>query len=89
MEVPHLEKEIHYLILPKGKNKKVIRLMKGKLGVKIMTTFVVLKAKSYIYLTDDNSEDKKIKGTKKCAMKRKCEFENYRNFLEALNLIIK
>ena len=60
--------------------------MKGKLGVKIITTFVVLKAKSYIYLTDDNSEDKKIKGTKKCAMKRKCEFENYRNFLEATKL---
>ena len=32
---------------------------------------------------DDGSEDKKVKDTKNCLMKRKLKFENYRNFLGA------
>ena len=50
--------------LPKGKDKKLIGLMKDKLGGKIMTKFVGLRAKTYSYLKDDDSEDKKAKGTK-------------------------
>ena len=46
---------------PKGKNKKVIRLMKDDLGGKIMAKFVGLTAKTYSYLIDDGSEDKKCK----------------------------
>ena len=64
--------------LPKGKNKKVIGLMKDELGGKIMTKFVGLRAKTYSYLIDDGSEDKKAKGTKKCIIKRKLKFENYK-----------
>ena len=41
--------------LPKGKNKKVIGLIKDELGRKIMTNFVGLKAKTYSYLKDDGS----------------------------------
>ena len=33
--------------LPKGKNKKVIGLMKGELGGKIVIKFVALRAKTY------------------------------------------
>ena len=51
--------------LPKEKNEKVIGLMKDELGKKIMTKFVGLRAKTYSYLKDDNSEDNKEKGTKK------------------------
>ena len=71
--------------LPKGKNKKVIRLMKDELGGKIMTKFVGLIAKIYSYLIDDSSEDKD-KGTKKCVIRRKLKFENYKNCLEATQL---
>ena len=72
--------------LPKGKTKQVIGLMKDELGRKIMTKFLGLRAKTCIYLTNDGSEDKKAKGTKKCVIKRKIKFENYRNSLEATKL---
>ena len=54
--------------LPKGKNKKVI---KDKLGGKIMTKFVGLRAKPYSYLTADGSEDKKNKRYKRVCHKKK------------------
>ena len=38
--------------------------MKDELGRKIMTELVGLRAKTYSYLIDDGSEDKKAKGTK-------------------------
>ena len=44
-------------LLPKGKNKKVIGLMKDELGRKIMIKFVGLKAKTYSYLIDDSNEE--------------------------------
>ena len=53
------------------KNKKVIGLMKDELGGKIMTKFVELRAKRYNYLSDNNDEDKKAKGTKKVCHKKK------------------
>ena len=72
--------------LPKGKNKKIIGLMKDKLGGKIMTKFVGLIAKTYSQLIDDGSEDKKAKCTKKCVIKRKVKFEDYKNYLETTQL---
>ena len=45
--------------------------MKGELGGKIMKEFVALRAKTYSYLMNDDSEHKKAKGTKKCVIKRR------------------
>ena len=60
--------------------------MKDKLCEKMMKKFVRLRAKTYIYLTDDGSENKKAKGTKKCVIKIKLKFEDYKNCLEATQL---
>ena len=73
-------------LLPKGKTKKVIRITKDKLDEKIMTKFVGLRSKTYNYLIDEGSEDKKAKSTKKCFIKRKLKFENYKNCSEATQL---
>ena len=48
-----------------------------------MAKFVGLRAKTYSYLIDYSSEEKKAKGTKKCVIKRKLKFGNYKNCLEA------
>ena len=51
-----------------------------------MTKFVVLRAKTYSYLINDGSEDKKTKASKKCVIKRKLKFENRETCLEATQL---
>ena len=60
--------------------------MKDQLGGKYMTKFFGLRAKTYNYLINDGSEDEKSKGTRKCAIKRKLKFENYKNRLRATQL---
>ena len=75
--------------LPTGKNKKVVRLMKDELGGKIMTEFVALRPKTYSYLTDDCKEDKKVKGTKKCVIKRMLKFYDYEYCLKNNATILK
>ena len=61
-----------------GKNKKVIGMFKDELGGKIMKKFCAPTAKTYAYLMDDNIENKKAKGTKKCIIKRRLTFKNYK-----------
>ena len=67
--------------LPKGKNKKVIGLMKDELGGGIITEFVALRPKTNSYITDEFIEMKKGKGTKKCLIKKIPKFEDYKKCL--------
>ena len=39
-----------------------------------MKEYVGLRTKTYSYLINDGSEDKKAEGTKKCVIKRKLKF---------------
>ena len=75
--------------LPARKNKKVIGLMKDELGGKIMTEFVALRPKNYSYLMDDGWSDKKAKGTKKCVIKRRLKFNDYKNCLLNNEIVLK
>ena len=75
--------------LPTGKNKKVIGLMKDELGGKIITKFVTLRPKTYSDLTDDDKEDKKAKGTKKCVIKRIIKLDDYKNCLLKDEILLK
>ena len=72
--------------LPKRKYKTVIGLLRDELGVKIMTKFIGLRAKTYVYLKDDGSEDKKAKDTTKCVSKKNLKLENCKDCLEATQL---
>ena len=65
--------------LPIGNNIKVPGLFKYELGGKIIIEVVALRPKTYAYLMDDGSDHKKAKGTKKCVIKQKLMFENYKD----------
>ena len=69
--------------LPTGKNKKVIRSMKDELRGKMMTEFAELRPKTYFYLIDYGSGDKKATGTKKWVIKRRIKFEEYEKCLKS------
>ena len=83
--------------LPIGKNKKVISLFKDELGGKIMKEFCVLKPKTYPYSIDGYDDDydknklinKKAKGSKKCAIKRRLMIENNKDSLFNDKMILK
>ena len=73
-----------------GKNKKVLGKFKDEIGGKIMKKFVALRAKTYSFLIDEYTDEdyeknkivnKKAKGTKNCAVKRKILFNNHRDSL--------
>ena len=64
-----------------GVNKKVIGMFKDELGGKIMKEFCALRAKTYSYLMEDDSEIKKAKWVKSCVIKRIIMFENYKDSL--------
>ena len=71
--------------LPKQKNKKVIILMKDKLGEKI-TEFATSRPTMHSYLTDTKNENKKAKGTKKCFIKQELKYEDCKYCLESTQL---
>ena len=75
--------------LPKGKNKKVIGLMKDELGGEIITEFIALRPKTYSYLTDNDKIDKMSKGTKMCIIKKMIKLDDYKKCLLNDKVILK
>ena len=51
-----------------------------------MKEFVGLRAKRHSNLKDNDDEDKKAKGTKKCVIKRKLKSQNYKNCLKTVQI---
>ena len=60
-----------------GKNKKVIGMFKD--GRKIMKEFCAPRAKTFAHSKDDDSENKKAKGTKRCIIKRRLKLKDYKD----------
>ena len=54
-----------------------------------MEEFCALRAKTYSYLMDDDSEVKKSKWTTKCIIKRKLLLENYKDCLLKDKIVLK
>ena len=54
-----------------------------------MTVFVALKPKTYSYLMNDGFSDKKAKGTKKCVIKRRLKFNDFKDCLLNNEIILK
>ena len=77
--------------LSTGKNKKEIGLMKNELGGNIMDEFVALRPKTYAYAidVDKNNEVKKAKRTKKCVIKEKLKFGEYKDCLLNAKVVLK
>ena len=60
--------------------------MKDRFSGQTMKEFVGLRAKTYSQLKDNNYEDKKAKTKKKCFIKRKLKFKDYKNCLQAAKM---
>ena len=69
--------------LPKGKNKKVVRLMKDKSSKKSQKIIFWIESKNMYYLKGKNDEDKKAKSTKECVIKRKIQFKSYKKMFRS------
>lgn len=74
----------------KKKNKKVVGKMKDEAGGDLIMEFVGLRAKAYAYRQETwdekdrkwkISELKKLKGVKKCVVKKKIQFDQYKDCL--------
>ena len=59
--------------------------MKDESGRQIMKKIVGLIAKTYSYLKDNNDEDKRAKGTKKCAIKINLQFRDYKKMFTSIS----
>ena len=64
-------------------------MFKSELGANAMKDYCALRAKTYAYLIDDDSEKKKVKGIKRCLIKHRLMFENHKDSLFNHKTILK
>ena len=60
--------------------------MKDELGRKVIREFTALKPKICRYLIGDGDDNKKPKSLKKCVIKQKLKFEDYKHCLQTTQL---
>ena len=77
------------ILITRGKNKEKVASLKDTLGGTIMAEFVAVIARAYASLIDDDSENKNVKGTKKCVIKRLLKLINYKNCHSDNEIILK
>ena len=53
-------------------------MFKDELNGNVVTEFVALDSKLYAFLDDKDKCEKKVKGAKKCAIKKVLKFDNYK-----------
>ena len=56
-------------------------MFKDELNQRVMSKFVALTSKLYVFLDIDNAEEKKTKGVKKCVIKKVLKFNHYMDAL--------
>ena len=56
-------------------------MFKDELNQRVMSKFVALTSKLYVFLDTDNAEEKKTKGVKKCVIKKVLKFNHYMDAL--------
>ena len=81
--------ENDYRPLPIGKNKKVIGKFKDELNGKIIIELCNPMAKTYAPITDNDTEIKRAKDTKKCVIKHMLTFENYKESVLKNKIILR
>ena len=64
-------------------------MFKDELVGKIMKEFCALRAKTYTYLMEDDSEMQKAKGVKWCVVKTRLMYENYKDLFFNNNTIMQ
>ena len=79
------------MMLKNGLVHLIMTNFKDEIGGKIIKEFCAPRAKTYSFKIDDgnNTENKKAKGTKKCAIKRRLKFKDYYDSIfENKNILI-
>ena len=71
------------------RNKKVLGKMKDELGGIPVKEFVQLRPKTYSYTVHDGNSDNKAKRTKKCVIKQRLKFNDYKECLQNNKTILK
>ena len=78
--------EDHVSMIPTGKNKKVVGMMKDEAGKKIIEYYFGSRAQLHGYKMGEGKEEKKCKGIEKVVIKENITHEDYKECLFRRNM---
>ena len=78
--------EDHVSMIPTGKNKKVVGMMKDEAGKKIVECYFGSRAQLHSYKMCEGKEEKKCKGIEKVVIKENITHEDYKECLFRRNM---